>query len=60
MGLVSEVLGDADDFEQLSRAQEKIAKLGENIVIRRFTRLTLGEARDAYARLQSCERLRNT
>ncbi len=24
--------------------QEKIAKLGENIVIRRFTRLTLGEA----------------
>lgn len=24
--------------------QEKIAKLGENIVIRRFQRLTLGEA----------------
>ena len=37
--------GDADDCEQPPRIQEKIAKLGENIVIRRFTRLTLGEAR---------------
>lgn len=58
-GLVSDVLGDADDCKQPSRTQEKIAKLGENIVIRRFTRLTLGEARYA-CRLQSCDRLRNT